>query len=90
MKNYPISEAMTLTEIKIRLKKLYETNPEIHISINSNRPKIHIINELAIIKGVYPHIFQIEVKENNQIKSYYMQYEDVLIKKIEISELKRN
>ncbi len=47
-------------------------------------------DELAIIKGVYPHIFQIEVKENNQIKSYYMQYEDVLIKKIEISELKRN
>ena len=90
MKNYPISEGMTLTERKIRLKKLYETHPEIHISINSNRPKINLINELAIIKGVYPHIFQIEVKENNQIKSYYMQYEDVLIKKIEISELKRN
>ena len=45
-------------------------------------------NEPAIIRGVYPHIFQLEVKEDNQIKNFYMQYEDVLIKRVEIIELK--
>jgi len=78
---------MTLTEIKIKIQKLYNTNPEIHINIHSNRPKIFYENEPAIIRGVYPHIFQIEVNEENQVKSFFMQYEDVLIKRVEILEL---
>ena len=78
---------MTLTEIKIKIQKLYNTNPEIHINVHCNHPKMYYDNEPAIIRGVYPHIFQLEVKEDNQIKSFYMQYEDVLIKRVEIIEL---
>ena len=78
---------MTLTEIKIKIQKLYNTNPQIHINVHSNRPKMYYDNEPAIIRGVYQHIFQLEVKEDNQIKSFYMQYEDVLIKRVEIIEL---
>ncbi|MBO6089141.1 MAG: hypothetical protein J6P37_02360 [Lachnospiraceae bacterium] len=78
---------MTLTEIKIKIQKLYNTNPQIHINVHSNRPKMYYDNVPAIIRGVYPHIFQLEINEENQIKSFYMQYEDVLIKRVEIIEL---
>ena len=54
---------MTLTEIKIKIQKLYNTNPEIHINIHCNHPKMYYDNEPAIIRGVYPHIFQLEIKE---------------------------
>lgn len=76
-----------LTIIKDKIKKLYKTNPNIHINVLMKRPNICLTNEPAIIKGVYPHIFQIEERSSGLSRCYTIQYTDVLTKCIEIVEI---
>lgn len=77
----------SLDIIKIKVKKLYETNPNIHINVTLKKPKINLSNEPVVIKGVYPHIFQIEEKSSGSPKTHTLQYTYVLSHNIEIVEL---
>lgn len=77
----------TLDIIKSKIQKLYKTNPNIHINVSMTNPKISLNNEPAVIKGVYPHIFQIEERSNGSPKCHTLQYTEVLTKHIEILEL---
>ena len=77
----------TVDNIKSKIKRLYETNPNIHISVRITHPKIIIENTPAIIKGVYKNIFQIEESGSGYQKCYTFQYSDVLIGLIVITEL---
>lgn len=76
-----------LAIIKDKIKKLYKTNPNIHINVLMKRPNFCLMNEPAIIKGVYPHIFQIEERSCGFSRCYTFQYTDVLTKNIEIVEI---
>lgn len=76
-----------LAKIKDKIKKLYKNNPNIHINVFMKRPNICLRNEPAIIKGVYPHIFQIEERSSGVSKCYTIQYTDILTKCIEIVEI---
>ena len=74
--------------VKEKIKNLYESNPQIHINVYTTKPKLNFQNLCATIKGVYPHIFRIEVSENSSIKSFCVQYSDVVTNKVQILELK--
>ena len=76
--------------IKSKIKKLYETNPNIHINVSLTRPRVSFTCEPAIITGVYPNIFQIEEQSSGSKKCRTIQYTDVLINRIEILELSEN
>ena len=72
-----------LDAIRFGVQKRFNTNPNIHISVSLNCPKVNVSYQEAKITGVYPHIFQIEA----QGKSYTLQYADILTKNIFIAEL---
>lgn len=69
--------------IKRGIQILYRTNPNIHICVSLNRPKIHIENHEARIKAIYPNVFEIE----SQGRHYTAQYVDILTKNLQIVEL---
>ncbi len=77
----------SLDNIRAKIKRLYETNPNIHMNVSMVNPRVTLKDEPVVIKGVYPHIFQIEEHSGGTPKSYIIQYADVLTGHIEISEL---
>lgn len=79
---------MTLLDIiKSGIERLYKTNPNIHINVTMSSPRINLKNEPVVIKGVYPHIFQIEEQSTGTSKRHTLQYTDVLMHRVEILEL---
>lgn len=80
----------SLDIIRAKIQKLYHTNPKIHINVAMTSPKIVLKEESVVIKGVYPHIFQIETQNNGSSKTYTLQYTDVLLHHIDILELEEN
>lgn len=77
----------SLEIIKCKLNQLYHTHPKIHINVSMSHPKVSLHNEAAIIKGIYPHIFQIEECSSGSPKRRTLRYTDILTKSIEIVEL---
>ena len=77
----------SLDTIKAKIKRLYQTNPNIHITASIATPKTELKNELVKLKGVYPHIFQIEETTTGSARCHTIQYTEVLTKHIEILEL---
>lgn len=77
----------SLDSIRAEIKRLYETNPDIHMNVSMINPRVTLTNEPVVIKGVYPHIFRIEEHSGGSPKSYIIQYADVLTGHVEISEL---
>ena len=77
----------SLDIIKSKIQRLYKTNPNIHINVAITSPKVNLKNEPVVIKGVYPHIFQIEEKSSGSLKTHTLQYTEVLLHHIEIVEL---
>ncbi len=75
--------------IKNGIHTLYKTNPNIHVNMTINSPKVKLKNRAAVIKGVYPHVFQIEERGDSSKNLHTMQYTDVLTGTIEILELSR-
>lgn len=72
----------TINEIRLKIQELYHDNPDIHIDVSMNRPRIHIVNQEATIKGVYKNVFQIKTGG----ECHTLQYSDILIKRIRIAE----
>lgn len=80
----------SLDMIKSKMRKLYNTNPNIHINASITTPKVHFSNEPVTITGIYPYIFQIEECSSGSIKRHTIKYTDILTKQIEIKELELN
>ena len=76
--------------IRSNIWKLYVTHPNIHLRVVNRKQKIYLNYEPAVIKGVYPHIFQVEENSCGSPKTYTFQYTDVLSHQIEIVELDQN
>ena len=79
---------MTSNElIREKIKALYNTNPDIHMNVSLTHPKLFLENASVKITGVYRNIFQIEECSGGTPKRHTLQYSDVLVKHIVISEL---
>ena len=76
-----------ITYIKNEIKKLYETNPNIHVNIKKYRSKTGDETVPAVIKNIYSHFFYIEEQSSGYCKRYTVQYADVLTGHVYISEL---
>lgn len=50
-------------------------------------PKVSVRNEPAVIVGMYPNFFQIEERESGYPRRHTLQYNDVLMGRVEILEL---
>ena len=77
----------TIEQIKSEIKRLYERNPNIHISFKMTHPKVIVEEKSARITGVYRNIFQIEENDSGRLNRYSFQYGDVLIGQVIIQEL---
>ncbi len=75
--------------IKKQIKELYETTPMIHVDVSMSKPRFVIKNAEVKIKGVYPHIFQLEENDSGQVRCHTVQYTDVMIGNIVIAEMKK-
>ena len=73
--------------IKKGILTLYKTNPNIHVNVTISNPKVNLKNRSAVIKGVYPHVFQIEDRNGNSVNCHTVSYIDVLTGNVEILEL---
>lgn len=73
--------------IKRKIKKLYETNPNVHINVKLTHPKLTVNTTPAVIKGVYPNIFRIEENISGHPRCHTVQYTEVLLGQVNISEL---
>ncbi len=79
---------MSSTEIvRAQIKRLYETNPDIHITLSLSQPKLALNKAEAKITGVYKQLFQIEEYSEGKPQRHALQYIDVLINRVVISEL---
>lgn len=77
----------TIETIRRDIRRLFESNPNIHVNVTMRHPKINVHNGCAVIKGVYPNIFQIEENDNGYTRCHSVQYNDVLIGRVEVLEL---
>ncbi|MBQ8178630.1 MAG: hypothetical protein IJ033_05495 [Clostridia bacterium] len=77
----------TIDYIKEEIKRLYETNPSIHVSVKAAQPKATVKNMPAIITGAYKCIFQIKEGANGRYRNHTFQYNDVLVGQIVIDEI---
>ena len=76
-----------LDVIKSKIQNLYQTNPNIHINVAVTHPKVNRKNEPVVIRGVYPHIFQIEERSSGSPKLRTIPYTEVLLHYADILEL---
>ena len=81
--------SIILTEeiIRKRIKELYEKGESIHMNISIKKPRISLQNVSARIRGVYAHLFSIEVYDKGYPQIYSVQYAEILINRVEIAEL---
>lgn len=77
----------TIETIKKDIERLYKTAPHIHVNVTMRHPKVSVRNEPAQITGLYPNFFQIEERESGYPRRHTLQYNDVLIGRVEILEL---
>ncbi len=76
-----------LDRIKKKVKQLYLTNPDIHISVSLAHSRIRESNIPAKIKAVYSNIFRIETESAGIISTYTVMYVDLLTGNVSIEEL---
>lgn len=78
----------TIETIRRDIRELLARDPNIHVNVTMRHPKVSVQNAPAVLKSVYPNIFQIEEKESGYVRCHSIQYNDVLIGRVEILELK--
>lgn len=77
-----------LDTVRNNIRELYDTDPSIHVNVVVKNPRRTTLSNLpVVIKGVYPHMFQIEDRSKGKPMLYSHLYTDVITKDIEIREL---
>lgn len=79
-----------LDSLREKIRGLYETNPNIHVNITIQHPKLCLKNDPAVIKEIYPRVFRLEEYSSGIPKCHTVQYAEVLTKQIQIVELEEN
>lgn len=75
---------MQLTEIKEKIKQLFNQNKQIHITFKKNKT---ITTHIADIIGVYPNFFTIKSKTINNGLTLSVTYLDLILDNIVVDEL---
>ncbi len=75
-----------LDAIRSEIKKLFDIHPDIRVNVSMTRPKVHLQNEPAVIRAVYPNFFRIEENSEGNPKLHTVQYTELLTKQIVIVE----
>ena len=73
--------------IKDGIKGLFETNPNVHVTLKLKRPKVIVEDSLAKIVGVYNNIFQLEEIGKEHPTRHTVLYTEVLTGNITVREL---
>ena len=76
-----------LDDIKLKIKKLYESDSDIHLTFISSYPKIYLVDEPAKIIGIYKNIFRVEEYSKGTPQVHTFQYADIFTKRIEVFEI---
>lgn len=76
-----------LDSIRERIRELYERNPNIHVNITIQHPKLSLKNDPAVIKEIYPRVFRLEEYSTGVPRCHTVQYAEVLTRQIQIVEL---
>lgn len=74
-----------LDDLKNKLNALYDLKKPIHVNIFSSRNKVN--DALCDISGVYNKFFCVKSKVNNYMESFTINYIDIKIGNVKISEL---
>lgn len=82
-----MNSILTEEKIRKRIKELYEKGEPIHMNVSIKKPRISLQNVSVKIRGVYAHLFSIEVYDKGYPQIYSVQYAEVLINRVEIAEL---
>lgn len=75
-----MSDIQELAQIRQRLQKRLRDDPQMHIRVDLQHPKVHLENAQVRLTGVYAHIFQVEAEG----KRYTLSYADVLVRRVEL------
>lgn len=78
-----------IDEIKAKIRELYDSKTEIHVNVNSKKPRINVENSPGHITGVYRNLFTIEANENGWIRTFDVQYTDLFVGKVRILEIEK-
>ena len=73
--------------IKKKMAFLFRTHPQVHVNVALKRPKTVLTNLPVVIRGVYPHVFQLEYSGAGKNRIYIHQYNAIVTGEIEIPEL---
>lgn len=76
----------SLEIIRNEIKRLFDLHPDIRVNVSMTRPKVHLKNEPAVIRAVYPNFFRIEENSSGNPKLHTIQYTELLTNQIEIIE----
>ena len=77
----------TLEQIREKVKARFESDPNVHANVSLARPRLHLENDPAVIKGVYPNVFRLEEYSKGKPTVHTLQYSDILIKRVVIIEI---
>lgn len=77
----------TLDKIKEKVQARFKLDPNVHVNVCLTHPKLQLENDVAVIKGVYPHVFRLEEYSTGKPQCHTLQYTDILINRIQIIEL---
>lgn len=76
-----------MDRIRSQIRRLYETDPNIHLNVTISHPKTAVRNAPAVIKGVYRNLFLIQESDFGYPRYHSIQYAEVMIGQVEIPEL---
>ena len=76
----------SVESIRERIRQLYRSNPQVHITVQMPHTKIPQ-SSTATITGVYPHVFCLEDQVGGVCQRHSFQYTDVLTHRVTIAEL---
>lgn len=77
----------SLESIQQQIRRLCQTDSQIHLTVKMSRPKLIVNNVPAIIKGVYRNLFCVEESTCGYPRTHSIQYTEVLIGQVVIAEL---
>jgi len=77
-----------IDQIKAEIRRLYNANADILVHVKMTHPRRTSEPVLAVIKSVYPNFFCIEENSGSSHRCHSIQYAEILIGQVNISELK--
>lgn len=66
------------------VKELLKSGETVRLDLIMQRPRLELRCAAATIKGAYPHMFRVEVATDECVKTYSVQYSELVTGKVRI------